>query len=31
VKTTGIGTMLNRAEEEFRNRYHELHGPVEEL
>jgi RNA polymerase sigma factor (sigma-70 family) len=31
VKTTGIGTMLNRAEEEFRNRYLELHGPEEEL
>jgi RNA polymerase sigma-70 factor (ECF subfamily) len=31
VKVTGIGTMLNRAEEEFRNRYLELHGHEEEL
>jgi RNA polymerase sigma-70 factor (ECF subfamily) len=31
VKMTGIGTMLNRAEEEFRNRYLELHGHEEEL
>jgi RNA polymerase sigma factor (sigma-70 family) len=31
VKMTGIGTMLNRAEEEFRNRYIELHGHEEEL
>ena len=31
VKVTGIGTMLNRAEEEFRNRYLALHGHEEEL
>ena len=31
VKVTGIGTMLNRAEEEFRHRYLELHGHEEEL
>ena len=31
AKATGIGTMLNRAEEEFRNRYLELHGHEEEL
>jgi len=31
VKVTGIGTMLNRAEEEFRNRYLELHAHEEEL
>jgi len=31
VKVTGVGTMLNRAEEEFRNRYLELHGHEEEL
>jgi len=31
VRVTGIGTMLNRAEEEFRNRYLELHEHEEEL
>jgi len=31
VKTSGIGTMLNRAEEEFRNRYLALHPNEEEL
>jgi RNA polymerase sigma-70 factor (ECF subfamily) len=31
VKMSGIGTMLNRAEEEFRNRYLALHPDEEEL
>lgn len=31
VKPTGIGTMLNRAEHEFRERYLQMHGPEEEL
>jgi RNA polymerase sigma factor (sigma-70 family) len=31
VKVTGIGTMLNRAAEEFRNRYRALHGHEEEI
>jgi len=31
VKTTSIGTLLNRAEEEFRNRYLALHPNEEEL
>jgi len=31
VKTTSIGTMLNRAEEEFRDRYIALHPNEEEL
>ena len=31
VKMTSIGTLLNRAEEEFRNRYLELHPNEEEL
>ena len=31
VKATGVGTMLNRAEEEFRNRYVALHPNEEEL
>jgi RNA polymerase sigma-70 factor (ECF subfamily) len=31
VKTSGIGTMLNRAEEEFRSRYLALHPNEEEL
>jgi RNA polymerase sigma factor (sigma-70 family) len=31
VKMSGIGTMLNRAEEEFRNRYLALHANEEEL
>jgi len=31
VKATGVGTMLNRAEEEFRNRYAALHPNEEEL
>ena len=31
VKMSGIGTMLNRAEEEFRNRYLALHPNEEEL
>ena len=31
VKASGIGTMLNRAEEEFRNRYLALHPNEEEL
>jgi RNA polymerase sigma-70 factor (ECF subfamily) len=31
VKMTGIGTMLNRAEEEFRNRYLALYRNLEEL
>jgi len=31
VKMTGIGTMLNRAEEEFRNCYLERHGHEEDL
>lgn len=31
VKTSGIGTMLNRAEEEFRNHYIALHPNEEEL
>ena len=31
VKMSGIGTMLNRAEEEFRNRYLALHSTLEEL
>jgi len=31
VKATGIGTMLNRAEEEFRKRYLELYSSKEEL
>jgi RNA polymerase sigma-70 factor, ECF subfamily len=31
VKMSGIGTMLNRAEGEFRNRYHALHQNEEEL
>jgi RNA polymerase sigma factor (sigma-70 family) len=31
VKPSGIGTMLNRAEEEFRNRYLALHPNEEEL
>jgi DNA-directed RNA polymerase specialized sigma24 family protein len=31
VKMTGIGTMLNRAEEEFRLRYLELYPMKEEL
>ena len=31
VKATSVGTMLNRAEEEFRNRYVELHPDEEEL
>ena len=31
VKMSGIGTMLNRAEEEFRNRYLALHSNLEEL
>ena len=30
VKMSGIGTMLNRAEEEFRNRYLALHSNQEE-
>jgi len=31
VKMSGIGTMLNRAEEEFRTRYLELHPNEEEV
>ena len=31
VKMSGIGTMLNRAEEEFRNRYLALYPKEEEL
>jgi len=31
IKMSGIGTMLNRAEEEFRNRYLALHPNKEEL
>jgi DNA-directed RNA polymerase specialized sigma24 family protein len=31
VKMSGIGTMLNRAEEEFRNRYLALHPNKEDL
>jgi RNA polymerase sigma factor (sigma-70 family) len=31
VKMTGIGTMLNRAEEEFRERYSALHPKPEEI
>ena len=31
VKISGIGTMLNRAEEEFRNRYLAIHRNEEEL
>jgi RNA polymerase sigma-70 factor, ECF subfamily len=31
VKMSGIGTMLNRAEEEFRTRYLELHPNEEEI
>ena len=31
VKTSGVGTMLNRAEEEFRACYLSLHSPEEEL
>jgi RNA polymerase sigma-70 factor, ECF subfamily len=31
VKMSGIGTMLNRAEEEFRKRYLALHSTLEEL
>jgi RNA polymerase sigma factor (sigma-70 family) len=31
VKTTSVGTMLNRAEEEFRDRYIALHPNQEEL
>ena len=31
VKMTSIGTLLNRAEEEFRNRYRALHPNEEEL
>jgi RNA polymerase sigma-70 factor (ECF subfamily) len=31
VKTSGIGTMLNRAEEEFRNHYLALHPNEEEI
>jgi RNA polymerase sigma-70 factor (ECF subfamily) len=31
VKMSGIGTMLNRAEEEFRSRYLALHPNQEEL
>ena len=31
VKMSGIGTMLNRAEEEFRNRYLALHPNEEEI
>jgi RNA polymerase sigma-70 factor, ECF subfamily len=31
VKMSGIGTMLNRAEEEFRNRYFALHVNQEEI
>jgi RNA polymerase sigma-70 factor, ECF subfamily len=31
VKMSGIGTMLNRAEEEFRNRYLALHSNQEEI
>ena len=31
VKMSGIGTMLNRAEEEFRNRYLALHSNKEDL
>ena len=31
VKPTSIGTLLNRAEEEFRNRYLALHPNEEEL
>ncbi len=31
LKISGIGTMLNRAEEEFRNRYLSLHPNEEEL
>jgi RNA polymerase sigma-70 factor, ECF subfamily len=31
VKMSGIGTMLNRAEEEFRNRYLALHPTQEEI
>jgi RNA polymerase sigma factor (sigma-70 family) len=31
VKHTGVGTMLNRAEQEFRERYLQMHGPEEEL
>jgi RNA polymerase sigma-70 factor (ECF subfamily) len=31
VKMSGIGTMLNRAEEEFRNRYHALYPHEEAL
>jgi RNA polymerase sigma factor (sigma-70 family) len=31
VKTTSVGTMLNRAEEEFRDRYIALHPNEEEL
>jgi DNA-directed RNA polymerase specialized sigma24 family protein len=31
VKATSVGTMLNRAEEEFRDRYIALHQNEEEL
>jgi DNA-directed RNA polymerase specialized sigma24 family protein len=31
VKMSGIGTMLNRAEEEFRNRYLALYSHEEEI
>jgi RNA polymerase sigma-70 factor (ECF subfamily) len=31
VKMSGIGTMLNRAEEEFRKRYSALHPKREEI
>lgn len=31
VKAISVGTMLNRAEDEFRKRYTELHGHEEEL
>ena len=31
VKPTGIGTMLNRAEQEFREQYLQMHGPEEDL
>ena len=31
VKVSGIGTMLNRAQEEFRNRYFALHSNQEEI
>jgi RNA polymerase sigma factor (sigma-70 family) len=31
VKPTGIGTMLNRAEQEFRERYLQMHGSEEQM